>query len=53
MEENNVLAEESVQPQVLTAEALLDHWQGHRKLTRRVIEAFPEILKLKSFPTLA
>ncbi|HEY7212284.1 MAG TPA: DinB family protein [Bryobacteraceae bacterium] len=27
---------------VLTAEALLEHWQGHRRLTRRVIEAFPE-----------
>lgn len=27
---------------VLTPEALLDHWQGHRRLTRRVIEAFPE-----------
>lgn len=27
---------------VLTAEALLDHWQGHRRLTRRMIEAFPE-----------
>jgi uncharacterized damage-inducible protein DinB len=25
----------------LTAEALFDHWQGHRRLTRRVIEAFP------------
>ena len=25
----------------LTPEALLDHWQGHRRLTRRVIEAFP------------
>jgi uncharacterized damage-inducible protein DinB len=22
--------------------ALLDHWQGHRRLTRRVIDAFPE-----------
>ena len=22
--------------------ALLDHWQGHRRVTRRVIEAFPE-----------
>jgi hypothetical protein len=21
---------------------LLDHWQGHRRLTRRVIAAFPE-----------
>ncbi len=27
---------------VLTAEELLKHWQGHRALTRRVIEAFPE-----------
>lgn len=28
--------------QVLGKEALLRHWQGHRNLTRRVIEAFPE-----------
>jgi uncharacterized damage-inducible protein DinB len=27
---------------VITPEALLAHWQGHRRLTRRVIEAFPE-----------
>ncbi|HEX2204437.1 MAG TPA: DinB family protein [Longimicrobium sp.] len=27
---------------VLTPEQLLKHWQGHRGLTRRVIEAFPE-----------
>src|SRR5688572_18086625 len=27
---------------VLTPQALLEHWQGHRRLTRRVIEAFPE-----------
>jgi uncharacterized damage-inducible protein DinB len=26
---------------VITPEALLEHWQGHRRLTRRVIEAFP------------
>jgi uncharacterized damage-inducible protein DinB len=26
----------------VTPEALLKHWQGHRRLTRRVIEAFPE-----------
>ena len=30
------------QDTVLTPEALLRHWQGHRGLTRRVIEAFPE-----------
>ena len=27
---------------VITPEELLKHWQGHRGLTRRVIEAFPE-----------
>lgn len=27
---------------VITPEALLGHWQGHRALTRRVIDAFPE-----------
>ncbi len=27
---------------VLSPEALLAHWQGHRNLTRRLIEAFPE-----------
>lgn len=26
----------------ITPEALLEHWQGHRRLTRRMIEAFPE-----------
>jgi uncharacterized damage-inducible protein DinB len=33
---------------VLNSQAILDHWQGHRRLTRRVIEAFPEE-KLFSF----
>ena len=27
---------------LLTPQALLDHWQGHRRLTRRVIDVFPE-----------
>ena len=27
---------------VITPEALLEHWQGHRRITRRMIEAFPE-----------
>jgi uncharacterized damage-inducible protein DinB len=27
---------------VINADELLKHWQGHRRLTRRVIEAFPE-----------
>lgn len=30
------------QAQVITSEDLLKHWQGHRALTRRIIEAFPE-----------
>jgi uncharacterized damage-inducible protein DinB len=32
----------------LTRDAILKHWQGHRQLTRRTIEAFPED-KLFSF----
>jgi uncharacterized damage-inducible protein DinB len=27
---------------VISAEALLQHWLGHRRLSRRMIEAFPE-----------
>ena len=27
---------------VITATELLENWQGHRNLTRKVIEAFPE-----------
>lgn len=33
---------------VMTKDALLEHWQGHRRVTRRVIELFPED-KLFSF----
>ena len=29
-------------PVFMTPDALLSHWQAHRRLTRRVIEAFPE-----------
>jgi len=28
--------------EIITHEELLKHWQGHRNLTRRVIEVFPE-----------
>lgn len=38
----------ATQDYVLSSQAVLDHWQGHRRLTRRVIEAFPED-KLFSF----
>lgn len=30
------------QKHIIQKNELLDHWQGHRALTRRVIEAFPE-----------
>ncbi len=32
----------------ITTDALLEHWEGHRRLTRRVLEAYPED-KLFSF----
>ncbi|MBL0178767.1 MAG: damage-inducible protein DinB [Gemmatimonadetes bacterium] len=30
------------EPHVISPDQLLEHWQGHRRLTRRVLEAFPE-----------
>jgi uncharacterized damage-inducible protein DinB len=27
---------------IVTSETLLNHWMGHRRVTRRMIEAFPE-----------
>ena len=33
---------ETPSPAFITPQALLQHWQGHRRLTRRVIDAFPE-----------
>src|ERR1051325_11594643 len=38
----------SAEVNVLTATDVLKQWQGHRRLTRRVIDAFPED-KLFSF----
>lgn len=32
----------TLEAQVITSEDLLKHWQGHRVLTRRLIELFPE-----------
>ena len=29
-------------PAFITPDALKEHWQGHRRLTRKTIEAFPE-----------
>lgn len=36
------MAIETTPLNVIDAEALLQNWQGHRRLTRRVIETFPE-----------
>ena len=33
---------ESAQNVIITPELLREHWQGHRRLTRRTIEAFPD-----------
>jgi uncharacterized damage-inducible protein DinB len=38
MTNNTLTAKETV----ITPQAMLEHWQGHRRLTRRTIEAFPE-----------
>jgi uncharacterized damage-inducible protein DinB len=42
MENNSIDAKELTSATVITPTALLDHWQGHRRLTRKAIEAFPE-----------
>lgn len=42
METTSIDQEINASEQIISPEALLTHWQGHRKLTRKVIEAFPE-----------
>jgi uncharacterized damage-inducible protein DinB len=43
MENNTMeLTKEQQKVTFMTADILLEHWQGHRRLTRKVIEAFPE-----------
>ncbi|GAB4024679.1 DinB family protein [Spirosoma koreense] len=39
--ENTSQVEPALDQMVLTSEQLLEHWQGHRRLTRKLIEAFP------------
>ena len=36
------MTQTTLAPTVITPEVLLDHWQGHRRLTRKMIETFPE-----------
>ncbi len=42
--ENNITSatELPVLSGFITSDSLLEHWQGHRRVTRKVIEAFPE-----------
>jgi len=43
MENSTVESKPRVQtPAFISPEAMLEHWQGHRRLTRKMIEAFPE-----------
>jgi len=42
MKNNPVQSAPAASASVMTPENLLEHWQGHRRLTRLVIEAFPE-----------
>jgi uncharacterized damage-inducible protein DinB len=37
-----VAPDNSASTLAVSSEALLQHWQGHRRLTRRFIQAFPE-----------
>jgi uncharacterized damage-inducible protein DinB len=36
------MAPSSTAAPIMTSQQFLEHWQGHRALTRRVIDAFPE-----------
>ena len=40
--QQTIMTPEETQNLVVTPADLLEHWQGHRRVTRRLIEAFPE-----------
>ncbi len=43
MANTSIVAPQEFMPaSVLTSQALMEHWQGHRHLTRLVIEKFPD-----------
>lgn len=43
METNSIQAADTeITATIINPAELLEHWQGHRKLSRKVIEAFPE-----------
>ena len=39
---NPSITSEKIESKTMTTTELLEHWQGHRRLTRKLIEAFPE-----------
>ncbi len=39
---NTTTSTQNQKARIIGQTELLEHWQGHRRLTRRVIEAFPE-----------
>jgi uncharacterized damage-inducible protein DinB len=41
MDPNTISTNDTTSAGVIPSEVLLHHWQGHRKLTRRMIQAFP------------
>ena len=54
------MASSSTAAPIMTSQQFLEHWQGHRALTRRVIDAFPEeelfnysVGKMRPFSALA
>lgn len=36
------MSKNTISSSTITEDELLNHWQGHRRLTRKVIDAFPE-----------
>lgn len=40
--ENSSVQNMDRKAEIISSQSLLSHWQGHRGLTRKVIEAFPE-----------
>lgn len=42
MEQNTIANEVATKGITIPPDALLDHWQGHRRLTRKMIEVYPE-----------
>ena len=42
LREGNMPSTDAITPAFISPDGLREHWQGHRRLTRRAIEAFPE-----------